>query len=852
MPKKTSPKTKFPRYNASAVEAKWQKRWEEANLFEVNLSQAKKPYYTHVMFPYPSGDKLHVGHWYNYGAADTFARFKRMQGYSVFSPMGFDAFGLPAENYAIETGTPPRDSTRKNVETMIQQLMRIGCMYDWTKSVNTSEPAYYRWTQWLFLQMYKHGLAYRKEAVVNHCPKCQTVLANEQVWEGRCERCSTAVVQKPLEQWFWKITDYADRLLEGLEELDWPPKTKLMQLNWIGRKEGINITYEVEGANEKIVCFTTRPDTNFGATFIVLAPEHAFVQRIVRGELRSTHRGEVEKYVNAAMHKTELERQTEGRAKTGAFTGYSAINNLNGAKMPVWVSDFVLGGFGTGAVVGVPGHDRRDFEFAKEFGLRVIRVVVGPDGDSSTIERIEQVQEEEGTMVNSEFLNGLNIHVATQKVMDHLEEQGWGERITTYRIRDWLVSRQRYWGAPIPIVYDQEGNPHPIPEEHLPWLLPTDVEFKPTGKSPLFYSKELRARTEKLFGKGWTPEFDTMDTFVDSSFYSLMYLSTENSGVNCQGSIANCPLIDPKVEQRWLPVSCYIGGAEHACMHLIYARFVSMALKDFGFIEHQEQYKKLVHQGVITNHGVKMSKSRGNVVSPDGFIERYGSDVFRMYLMFMGPFTEGGDWSDTGISGVSRFVQRIWKFFSNPEAISGKRLAASGEGNLESLLHRTIKKVTEDIEKMHFNTAISALMEFLNALEEEGECSKETAEIFAKLLAPLAPHLAEELWERLLLEEGARDGRGEASSGRFVINQPWPAYDPSKIQSDTVTIVIQVNGKVRGEISVPASASMQDVIAKAKEHINVQKFLEGKKVKKEVYVEGKLVSLVISSEASPP
>lgn len=817
-------------FNPIDIETKWQKKWEEAQVFAVDLKKAKKPYYTHVMWPYPSGDKLHVGHWFNFGPADSFARFTRMRGHDVFSPMGFDAFGLPAENYAIKTGVPPAESTRKNVETMIRQLKRMGCMYDWNHAANSSEPEYYQWTQWLFLQMFKHGLAYKKEGSVNFCPKDQTVLANEQVHDGKCERCGTEVIQKELSQWYWKITQYADRLLEGLKDLDWPEKTKIMQENWIGKKHGINITYTVEGTQETITCFTTRPDTNFGATFLVLAPEHPFVRKVfermivpAKGENRADH---VRWYYEQSLKKTELERQAEGSKKTGEFTGFYAINQLTGYRMPVWVSDFVLGGFGTGAVVGVPGHDVRDFEFAKEFKIPVIRVVVAKDGDTSPIERIEQVQEEEGTMINSQFLDGLDIHEATKRIMSYMEDKGMGQIVTNFRLRDWLISRQRYWGAPIPVVYDPEGKIHPIPEKHLPWLLPTDVAFKPTGKSPLTESKELQERVEKIFGKGWTPEYDTMDTFVCSSYYSYMYLSASHEGgVYHQRPLKDGTPVDPTLERKWMPVSMYIGGAEHATMHLIYARFVTMALMDFGFVSHGEPFQRLVHQGTITNKGAKMSKSKGNVVSPDSFVEKHGSDVFRMYLMFMGPFTDGGDWSDTGIKGIDRFVKRIYTFFT--EKVNKK----VDHDSVIAALHRTVKKVTEDIEQLRFNTAISALMEFLNLVEAQGGVSPATAQAFSLLLAPLAPHLAEELWESL-------GGKG------FAIEQKWPAFDPALTRSSTVVIAIQVNGKLRGDIEVEAESGKDEVLAKAKAHPNVQKFLTGT-VKKEIYVAGKLVNLVV-------
>ncbi len=568
-----------------------------------------------------------------------------------------------------------------------------------------------------------------------------------------------------------------------------------------------------------VTTFTTRPDTNYGATFVVLAPEHPFVKKVMDEEIvppDGSQAAQVKEYCEFAMSKTELERQEEGRKKTGVFTGFYAMNQLTNRPMPIWVSDFVLGGFGTGAVVGVPGHDKRDFEFAREFDIPVVRVVVAGDGDTSAIERIGQVQEDEGTMVNSDFLNGLPVMEATEKIMDHIVEKGWGERVTTYRLRDWLVSRQRYWGAPIPIVYDPEGTPHPVPDKHLPWLLPTDVEFKPTGKSPLTESKEFIARTEKLFGKGWRPEFDTMDTFVCSSFYYLRYLMEGNPKT----------FVERKLEEKWLPVSMYIGGPEHATMHLIYARFVMMALKDLGYLNNEEPFKKLVHQGLITHRGAKMSKSKGNVVSPDAFVERHGADVFRMYLMFMGPFTDGGDWSDAGIKGIDRFVQRAWSILTEK---SGDGVTESAA--IQTLLHKTIKRVTDSVSTFHFNTAISALMEFLNAVEQAGELSTGSAIAFTKLLAPLAPHLAEELWETL-------GGMG------FVINQVWPAYDAAQLVSDTMTIVVQVNGKLRANIEVPRDTVEADIIAKAKEEENVKKYLTGP-VKKEVYVKERLVNIVV-------
>ncbi len=826
-----------PAYDPSSAEPKWQKKWETAKAYTVDLAKAKKPYYAMVMFPYPSGDKLHVGHWYNYSPADSFNRYMRMKGHDVFAPMGFDAFGLPAENCAIKTGTPPAVSTAKNVETMVTQLKRIGCMYDWEKTLNTSTPEYYGWTQWLFLQMFKHELAYKKEAPVNWCPKDQTVLANEQVHDGKCERCGTEVIQKNLTQWFWQITKYAQPLLDGLEDLDWPEKTKLMQTHWIGRSEGAEVTFAItlpedhprweSGTSPTVKVFTTRPDTLFGATYIVLAPEHPLVEHIVSPK----HRNEVERYRIETRAKTEMQRTELNKEKSGVFTGTYVINPVTKNPIPIWIADYVLVNYGTGAIMAVPGHDERDHEFAQKHGLPIVEVVQ-PDTDAEDTE----CWTGPGTMINSGFVTGLTTHDAKKKMIAWLEDEEIGRGLINYRIRDWLVSRQRYWGAPIPIVYDPEGKAHPIPDKHLPWLLPTDVEFKPTGKSPLRESKEFIERTEKIFGKGWTPEFDTMDTFVCSSFYYLRYLAQGEPKTKNQKPAVRGPdgpsgperetkLVDPEIESKWMPVDMYIGGPEHACMHLIYARFVMMALKDFGCVSHSEPFQRLVHQGLITNKGAKMSKSKGNVVSPDAFIDRHGSDVFRMYLMFMGPFTDGGDWSDTGIKGVDRFVQRAWKTLSEPSK------KVDQEKELQKAVHNAIKRVTESMETLHFNTAISALMELLNAVEKTG-IDAENAKIFTRLLSPLAPHLAEELWETL-------KGKG------MVIDQDWPTFDPALLVSDTMKIVVQVNGKLRGELVVASDAKKEDVIAQAKALENVQKFLEGKEPKKEIYIQGKLVSLVV-------
>jgi leucyl-tRNA synthetase len=801
-------------YDPSAVEAKWQKAWADAGAFTADMKKAKKPYYGLVMFPYPSGDKLHVGHWYNFAPADSYFRFQRMHGYEVFTPMGFDAFGLPAENYAIKTGIHPDASTKKNVQTMIAQLNRMGCMYDWEKMVNTSTPEYYRWTQWLFLQMHKHGLAYKKKGMVNYCPKDQTVLANEQVKEGKCERCGTEVVQKPLEQWFWNIAKYAQRLLDGLPGLEWPEKTKKMQENWIGRSEGVNFRERVKGMDIEFEVYDSIPQTFLAQTFTVIAPEHPLVHTLVAG---TEHEGPVMEFVEQIKRKKMADKFKIEEEAEGIFTGRYVDNPFGTGDLPIWVCSYVLADYGTG-IVNCSAHDERDFAFAKKYKIPLKIALLPKDPDLA--EKVEKhevfYREPDGIIQTPDAARGMTWESSRDTVIRHIEEKGYGRREVHYRLRDWLVSRQRYWGAPIPIVYDPKGNPHPVPEKHLPWLLPTDVEFKPTGKSPLRYSKEFIERTEKIFGKGWRPEFDTMDTFVCSSFYELRYLM--------EGDQKH--FVDPTLEKKWMPVSMYIGGPEHATMHLIYARFVMMALKDFGFVSHQEPFKRLVHQGLITNKGAKMSKSKGNVVSPDDFVTRHGSDVFRMFLMFMGPFTEGGDWNDLGIKGIDRFVQRVWG------ALGEKADAKTKDGKeVLTALHRTIKRVTESVSTFHFNTAISALMELLNLLEKQQKISNETAKTFTLLLAPLAPHLSEELWSTL----GGKD---------FVIDQSWPEFESKYLVSDTVTVVVQVNGRLRGSITVPTDAPEADVLKAAKAEENVKKFLTGP-VKKEVYVKGRLVNFVV-------
>lgn len=796
-------------YPASKIEKKWQNRWRKWGLNRAHLKNPKKPsYYNLTMFPYPSGDRLHIGHWYNYGPVDSWGRYMKMKGYEIFQPMGFDAFGLPAENYAIKTGIHPAKITQENIAKMKSQIAAIGGIYDLEGNVDTSAPEYYKWTQWLFLELYKNGLAYRKEAPVNWCKSCMTVLANEQVVEGNCERCDTEVIQKNLKQWFFAITKYADKLLQ-YKGLDWPEKTMLMQKNWIGRKEGINIDYEIVGLNKKLTVFTTRPDTNFGATFIVLAPDSEFTRETLA---QFPKKKEVEKYVEQTAKKTELERIAEGRKKTGVFTGLYAVNNLNRKKMPIFVGDFVLATVGTGNVVGVPGHDVRDFEFAKAMDLDVIRVVVGRDGDTSAITHIEQVQEEEGVMVNSEFLNGLTIHEATRKIMDYLEKKRWGKRVVTYRLRDWLISRQRYWGAPIPIIYCKKCGEIPVPEKDLPVVHPHVKNYLPKGTSPLATVSSFVNVSCPRCKKKAKREVDTMDTFVCSSWYFLRYPDAHN---------AKKPW-DKKRVDPWLPVDMYIGGPEHACMHLLYARFIHRVMHDLGYVSTKEPFKRLVHQGMITKDGAKMSKSKGNVVSPDKFVEKYGSDVFRMYLMFMGPFTEGGDWNDRGILGVARFTDRFYRMISAPDNDAG----------MAPLVHQTVARASQAIEKMHFNSAIAALMEFTNqALKKP--IQKKQKELLIRALAPLAPHLAEEVWELL----------GHKKS---VFLEAWPKADPRYLKTETVTYAIQVNGKLRGTVDLDREVSKEKALESARKVANVRKYLEQGDVRKEIFVPGRIIGFVVS------
>ena len=812
-------------YNFVEIEKKWQKQWEETELYKTDMQDIEKKLYCLVMFIYPSGDKLHIGHWYNYGPTDTWARFKRMQGYNVLEPMGYDAFGLPAENYAIKQGIHPKVSTENNIHFIRQQLKSIGAMYDWTKEINTSDPVYYRWTQWFFLQLFKKGLAYRKKSAVNWCPQCKTVLANEQVINGLCERCDSEVTKKNLEQWFLKITNYAQRLLDGLPDIDWPEKTKAMQKYWIGRSEGASIVFPIVDHEETLEVFTTRPDTLFGVTYMVLAPEHPFVQVLTTSEFKK----EVDDYISAATKQTEIERTSTEKEKTGVPTGSYAINPINGEKIPIWIADYVLLTYGTGAVMAVPAHDQRDFEFAQKYNLP-IREVISPNGEDR-IEPMTVAFEEPGIMINSGKFNGLDSKVGIDRVIEELEVQKIGGYKINYKLRDWLVSRQRYWGTPIPIIYCQDCGQVPIPEKDLPVLLPENVEFTGKGESPLTTAEDFVNTVCPKCGKSARREVDTMDTFVCSSWYFLRF---PNPHIHAEA-------FDKEMVKNWLPVDQYVGGAEHATMHLLYARFFTMVLYDLGLVDFQEPFTRLVHQGVITNRGTKMSKSKGNVVNPELFIVKYGSDTFRIYMMFMGSYEDGGDWSDEGITGVYRFLNRVWRLILTLQQNPPKGKETEQIQKVVRQCHYAIKHVTQDLQRFQFNTAISRIMELVNEMYiyiQEVPPDKQNAEqmefvqrMLVQLIAPFAPHLGEELWNIL----------GEPYS---IFNSRWPNHDESVLERAIVTIVVQVNGKVRGRVETDKDSPDKEIIDKALQDAKVQKYTAGKNIVKTVVVPNKLLSIV--------
>lgn len=806
---------------STKVDEKWQKKWEEKKIYKFDESNLDKKLYVLEMFSYPSGSKLHAGHWFNYGPVDSWARIKKMQGYNVFQPMGFDAFGLPAENYAIKTGIHPKDSTYKNIETMEKQLKAMGAMFDWDHEVVTCKPDYYKWTQWVFLKLYEKGLAYRKKAPVNWCPSCNTVLANEQVVDGACERCGTLVTKKDLTQWFFKITDYADELLDKLDTLDWPEKTKAMQRHWIGKSVGAQVTFNVCDSDLSFDVFTTRVDTLFGVTYVVLAPENELVDKLTKPECLDA----VLKYKEEAKLQTEIERQSNTKEKTGVFTGSYAINPINGRKVPIWIADYVLVTYGTGAVMAVPAHDERDFEFAEKFNLPIERVIEGGDSLPYT---------EHGKMINSEEFNGLTTDEGKVKVVEKLQLKGLGSFKVNYRLRDWLVSRQRYWGAPIPIVYCDKCGTVPVPEKDLPVKLPYDVEFSPDGKSPLLKSEEFMNTTCPICGGKARREADTLDTFVCSSWYYLRYIDNKNSE----------KAFDREKADKMLPVDMYVGGPEHACMHLLYARFINKALRDMGYLDFDEPFKALRHQGLILGpDGQKMSKSKGNTISPDEYITLYGADVFRMYLMFGFGYSEGGAWSDEGIKGVNRYLERIERILETSiERINsekpGKITIDKEEKELNYWRHNSIKAITADAEIMQFNTAIARLMELTNAISKytsEDNINKSFLKTIVKdfilLLAPFAPHFGEEMWEKSGMEFS-------------VFNNPWPVFDEKALIKDEVEIAIQVNGRIKDRINIPQGMADEKIKELSLQSEEVTKALGSMDIKKIIVIKGRLVNIV--------
>ncbi len=814
------------KYSPQEIENKWQQKWAEDKLYKITEDTLKPKCYELTMFPYTSGD-LHIGHWYNNVPPDVHARFKRMQGYNVLHPMGFDAFGLPAENAAIKRGIHPFTWTMQNIENMRRQLKSIGAIYDWSREVVTCLPEYYKWTQWFFLKLYEHDLAYRAKAPVNWCPSCQTVLANEQVIEGRCERCSTLVTHEDREQWFFRITRYADELMQH-DGIDWPERINIMQRNWVGKSVGAKLSFALElpGIVEKeISVFTTRPDTTFGVTFMLLAPEHPLVAKLTTPERKS----EVEEYIERSRRQTEIERLSTEKEKDGVFTGAYVVNRLNGEKVPIWIADYVLLSYGTGAVMAVPAHDERDFAFARKYNLP-IRVVIAPPGWNG--EELEKAYIEPGTMVNSAQFNGLPSQKGIEAVSDFLAEKGWGGRTISYRLRDWLISRQRYWGAPIPIIYCEKCGIVPVPEKDLPVLLPKDAEFKPTGESPLKYVEKfvnaICPRCSVLAKR----ETDTMDTFMCSNWYFLRYTSPHYD---------TAPF-DPEKVKYWLPVDLYTGGAEHAVMHLLYARFFTKAVRDMGLLEFDEPFTKLFNQGTIIREHQKMSKSRGNVITPDEYVSKLGADAVRAYLMFIGPWEQGGEWNDSGISGVSRWLNRVWNLVLGPYNMKSgvdKEIVRVKILELMRTIHQTIRKVSSDLERMRFNTMVAALMELTNHLtkvKENGLVTEsawgEAVENLLLLLAPSTPHVAEELWQLT----------GHEYS---IHNQSWPQWDEELAKEEEITLVIQVNGKLRDRINVPASITEEEAREAAVNSPKIKSHTQDRTINNMIYVPGKLVNIVV-------
>jgi len=800
-------------YNHKIIEKKWQCFWLDNQTFKTSDNLGQKKFYALDMFPYPSGAGLHVGHPEGYTATDIISRYKRMQGYNVLHPMGWDAFGLPAEQYALDTGNDPRAFTKQNIQTFKRQIQELGFSYDWDREVNTTDPEYYKWTQWIFIQLYNKGLAYVDEVAVNWCPALGTVLSNEEVVDGVSERGGHPVYRRPMKQWVLKITEYADRLLEDLDDLDWPESIKDMQRNWIGRSEGARVSFKVEGENDTIDVFTTRPDTIFGTTFLVLSPEHALVEKITTTEKFE----EVKKYQEAASKKSDLERTDLAKDKSGVFTGAYAINPLSGEKLPIWIADYVLSSYGTGAVMAVPAHDERDHEFAVKFNLPIIEVIAGGD-----------VQKEAytgaGEHVNSGDLDGLNNEQAIAKAIELLEAKGAGEKKVNYKLRDWLFSRQRYWGEPIPIIHWEDGTMTTVPEEELPLLLPETDEIKPsgTGESPLANIDDFVNVVDEETGMRGRRETNTMPQWAGSCWYYLRYIDPHNEQM----------LADPEKLKHWLPVDLYIGGVEHAVLHLLYARFWHKVLYDLGVVPTKEPFQKLFNQGMILGEGnEKMSKSKGNVVNPDDIVNSHGADTLRLYEMFMGPLDAAIAWSENGLDGSRRFLDRVWRLFINEDDSLSQKFVESNNKSLDKVYNQTVKKVTEDFDTLNFNTAISQLMVFINECYKVDEIYQPYAEGFVKMLAPIAPHIGEELWQKL--------GHDET-----ITYQPWPTYNETLLVDSEVEIVVQVNGKVRAKLTIPKELSKEEMQELALENENVKMAIDGKEIKKVIAVPQKLVNIV--------
>ena len=804
-----------------SVEKKWQAKWEKTKLNNFNKKDPENKLYVLEMFSYPSGAKLHIGHWYNYGPTDSYARFKKMQGKNVFQPMGFDAFGLPAENYAIKTQVHPKDSTEKNIETMEHQLKAMGALFDWSAEVKTCEEDYYKWTQWMFLRLYEKGLAYRKEAPVNWCPSCQTVLANEQVVDGACERCGTTVVRKNLTQWFFKITEYAEELLDDLPSLDWPEKTKTMQKNWIGKSTGCEVIFDCE-SGDAIKVFTTRCDTIFGADYVVLAPEHPLVAKLTTDECRQA----VEEYVLNASKSSEIERLSTTREKTGVFIGAYCINPLTKKRIPIYAGDYVLYSYGTGAVMAVAAHDERDYAFSMKYNLPVTQVIIKRNGEETELPYCE-----DGILINSLQFDGLYGEEAREAISTYLTKIGKGNKKVNYRLRDWLVSRQRYWGAPIPVIHCEHCGAVPVPDKDLPVKLPYDVEFKPDGKSPLAkHSGFMHTKCPKC-GKPALRDPDTLDTFVCSSWYYLRYPDSQND---------KAPF-DPEIVNKMLPVDVYVGGAEHACMHLLYARFLTKALRDMGYLNFDEPFKRLVHQGVILGpDGNRMSKSKGNVISPDTYVETYGSDIFRLYLMFGFSYTEGGPWNDDGIKSIAKFTDRIERLVQQAKDIvhAATTQKTAAEKELNYVMNYSIKQITHDLEEFSFNTAVARMMEFVNAIYKYNTSNADPAFLrqairtLVLLLAPFTPHMAEEFWEML----------GEKYS---VFNERYPVCDEAALIKDEIEYAIQINSKLKTKAMIASDRTNEEIEADVRALPELQDALAGKTIKKCIVVKGRLVNLIV-------